>query len=136
MTKRPPLKSPRKRKNKTNRDELKKSNGRARAFLFAEGWDWLWFKSHVDFRRCDYYYLANDPKAHGCIDPFNLFDACGYDHEGRFWWIQIKTNEWPSEAPLKGFMLGKRDVRILAINVKTDPDDPKKYDIAVRELPR
>ena len=119
---------------KSRRSQMQETNRQARKFLFAEGWDWIWFKSHVDARkRGDYYYLALDQKAIMCLDPYNLFDACAYDPNGIFWWIQIKTDNWPDEVPIKAFMVGKKNVGILAINVKTPTKTRLTYSIAVKE---
>ncbi len=110
------------------------SNAKAREFLFAEGFDYVWFKSHTDTRRggSDYYYMALDQKAIACTDPYNLFDGCCYDAVGRFWWFQIKTDNWPDEKPIKAFMVGKPDIMIMAINVKKPTKTRKVYDIRTR----
>lgn len=110
------------------------SNRRAREFLFDGGWDWLWFKSHQDMRKKkagDYYY-NRDGKATRCLDPYNLFDACGYDGAGIFWWIQIKTDNWPDEQELKNFMIGKMGCCIIAINVIPPKKKGKTYRIKTR----
>lgn len=120
------------RKNK--RSQMQESNRQARKFLFAEGFDAIWMKSHTDSRRggSDYYYLSLDQKAKQCTDVFNLFDGCCYDADGQFWWVQIKTDQWPPEEPIKNFMIGK-STNIMAINVKKPTKTRKNYTIATRE---
>ena len=78
------------------RKVMLESNRRTREFLFSEGWSILWFKTHEDMRKKsngDYYY-TNDNKPHRCLDPFNLFDACGWDGDGRFL-VDSKSNPHP-----------------------------------------
>jgi len=118
------------------REQMRMSNQKAREFLFAEGFDWLWFKSHEDLRkksRGDYYYMALDKKAIRCLDPYNLFDGCAYDATGIFWWFQIKTNNWPDEKAIIAFSKGKMGCCIMAINVKPPKGKRKRYEVVTRE---
>lgn len=119
---------------KPKRRQMQISNGVAREFLFAEGFDFIWFKSHTftKFGGSDYFYMALDKKATACTDPYNLFDGCCYDANGVFWWFQIKTNNWPDEDPIKAFMVGKPDICIIAINVKKPTKNRKTYDVKTR----
>jgi len=117
------------------REQMRTSNAKAREFLFGEGFDFIWFKSHVNTKfkkNRDYFYTA-DGKAHSCQDPYNLFDACGYDSEGIFWWFQIKTNNWPSEQELKAFTIGKMGCCIMALNVRTPSTKHRTYRVQTRE---
>ena len=116
------------------RATMRESNRRTREFLFNEGWSTMWFKSHEDMRKKsagDWYYNS-DNKAHRCLDPFNLFDACGYDAQGRMWWIQIKSGQWPEEQPLLTFSIEKF-INILCVNVKKPTKKRKTYKIELRE---
>lgn len=124
-----------KKRVRPRRKKMHDTNRRAREFLFAEGFDWIWLKSHEDMRKKnagDYYYLALDPKPKRCLDPYNLFDGCAYDAEGNFWWIQIKTDNYPEDKPIKAFMVGKVGVNIMGINIRTPKGNRKRYDIKTR----
>jgi len=116
------------------REQMRMSNQKAREFLFAEGYDWLWFKTHADSRRKknrDYYYMANGDII-GCMDPYNLFDAMGFDGEGILWFIQIKTGNWPDKNQIDAFLINKHGVNIMAINVKPPKTKGKTYQIKTR----
>ena len=117
------------------RAQMRESNKRAREFLFGERWDFLWFKTHADARKkkgLDNVYTA-DGKITPCLDPYNLFDGCGYDSAGVFWWFQIKTGNWPNEDQITAFSKGKIGCCIMAINVKPPKGKRRTYEIKVRE---
>ena len=117
------------------REQMRESNKKAREFLFGEGWDFLWFKTHVDGRKkrgLDLVY-TKDGKITPCLDPYNLFDGMGWDAAGVFWFFQVKTDKWPPEAELLAFSTGKLECRIMALNVKPPKGKRKTYEVKVRE---
>ncbi len=52
-------------------------------------------------------------------DLFNLWDGVAVK-KGIIYWIQIKSDSWPSEKKILLWMKGKKHIRTMAINIKKD----------------
>jgi hypothetical protein len=102
------------------------SNRKAVNYLLSKGYDDIWLKAHG--RRHDLVYTQGE--WYRALDLWNLFDGICFDKDGNAIFIQIKTNAWAAEKPIKDFICDKKHLIVLSINVK---GSGKKWDVNVRE---
>jgi len=102
------------------------SNRKAVNYLLSKGYDDIWLKAHG--RRHDLVYTQGE--WYRALDLWNLFDGICFDKDGNAVFIQIKTNAWAAEKPIKDFICDKKHLIVLSINVK---GGGKKWDVNVRE---
>jgi len=102
------------------------SNRKAVNYLLSKGYDDIWLKAHG--RRHDLVYTQGE--WYRALDLWNLFDGICFDKDGNAIFIQIKTNAWAAEKPIKDFICEKKHLIVLSINVK---GGGKKWDVNVRE---
>jgi len=82
-----------------NRQRMRTSNQLAIKDLLQTGYDDIWLKPHT--ARNDMVYCQD--RKYLATDLWNLFDGiCFANHRPHF--IQIKTNAWASEGPIKKFL--------------------------------
>ena len=101
------------------------SNRKAVLHLLENGYDDIWLKPHG--RRHDLVY--NTGEWYRALDLWNLFDGICFDKVGNLILLQIKTNAWAKEQPIKDFLSDKNNLIALSINVKYG----KKWTINIRE---
>lgn len=117
------------------RQRMNDSNRKAREWLFENGYDELYFKPHKDIRkRHNVEYVYCKDYNYQIMDFYNLFDGFGFDAEGVFTFLQVKTNKWPDFEKIKNFLFSKRGIKALIINVKTPSKEFPKTRILVKEL--
>ena len=104
---------------------MRVSNRKAVLWLLENGYDDIWLKPHG--RRHDLVY--NTGEWYRALDLWNLFDGICFDREGNLVLLQIKTNAWAKEQPIKDFLSDKNNLIALSINVKYG----KKWTINIRE---
>lgn len=95
-----------------NRKRMYKTNAMVKDFLLQRGFDEIWFKRHT--RRPDVVYTQRGTYA--ATDLWNLFDGIAFSTGGSIWFLQMKTNAWAKDEPLKDFAT-KHNVHILSFNV-------------------
>ena len=108
------------------RQRMRFSNRKAVNYLLSKGYDDIWLKAHG--RRHDLVYTQGE--WYRALDLWNLFDGICFDKDGNAIFIQIKTNAWAAEKPIKDFICEKKHLIVLSINVK---GGGKKWDVNVRE---
>ena len=108
------------------RQRMRFSNRKAVNYLLSKGYDDIWLKAHG--RRHDLVYTQGE--WYRALDLWNLFDGICFDKDGNAVFIQIKTNAWAAEKPIKDFICDKKHLIVLSINVK---GGGKKWDVNVRE---
>ena len=108
------------------RQRMRFSNRKAVNYLLSKGYDDIWLKPHG--RRHDLVYTQGD--WYRALDLWNLFDGICFDRDGNANFIQIKTNAWAAEKPIKDFIYDKKNLIVLSINVK---GSGKKWEVKVRE---
>ena len=95
------------------RQRMRSSNRKAVLWLLENGYDDIWLKPHT--RRHDLVYNSGD--WYRALDLWNLFDGICFDKGGNLVLLQIKTNSWAKEKPLKNFLLTRKNLIILSVNV-------------------
>tara|TARA_R100000781_G_C4075550_1_gene125957 strand:+ start:615 stop:956 length:342 start_codon:yes stop_codon:yes gene_type:complete len=108
------------------RERMRFSNRKAVNYLLSKGYDDIWLKAHG--RRQDLVYTQGD--WYRALDLWNLFDGICFDSEGKIILLQIKTNAWAQEKPIKDFLYDKDNLIALSINVK---GSGKKWEVKVRQ---
>lgn len=108
------------------RERMRASNRRAVNHLLSKGYDDVWLKAHG--RRQDLIYTLGE--WYRALDLWNLFDGICFDKEGNIILIQIKTNSWAQEQPIKDFLKDKQNLIALSINVK---GSGKKWEVLTRQ---
>ena len=107
------------------RQRMRFSNRKAVLWLLDNGYDDIWLKPHG--RRHDLVYTTGE--WYRALDLWNLFDGICLDKGGKLVLLQIKTNAWAKEAPIKEFLVGKHGFSAMSINVKYG----KKWTVSIRE---
>ena len=105
---------------------MRSSNRKAVLWLLKNGYDDIWLKPHG--RRHDLIYTTGE--WYRALDLWNLYDGICFDDVGRLILIQIKTNSWAQEKPIKEFLNDKKNLIALVINVK---GSGKKWEVLSRE---
>lgn len=95
------------------RQRMRVSNKLVKEFLLKSGHDQIWFKAHTKF--IDNIYTQNGK--YSAIDLWNLFDGICFDRYGDIVFLQMKTNAWAKDQPLKDFVEKYNNIRILSLNV-------------------
>ena len=108
-----------------NRARMRASNRKAVLWLLKNGYDEIWLKPHN--RRADLVYTIGE--WYRALDLWNLFDGICFDSKGRTIYIQIKTNAWAKEAPIKSFVDTHDNFRVISINVKKSG---KSWNVLIR----
>ena len=110
------MRKQRKNSKKSNRKTFDKSNKLAVRYLLSKGFDPVILITHC--RHKDMMYTA----FRGIVketDLFNLWDGVAV-RKSFIYWIQIKSDAWPSEKKIHAWIKGKKDVKAMAINVRKD----------------
>jgi len=105
---------------------MRVSNRKAVMYLLKEGYDNIWLKPHT--RRADLVYTIGE--WYRALDLWNLFDGIAFNPNGEAVYIQIKTNAWAKEKPIKDFLIDKKNFLVMSINVKYTG---KEWKILIRE---
>ena len=105
---------------------MRVSNRKAVLLLLKNGYDDIWLKPHG--RRHDLVY--NTGEWYRALDLWNLFDGICFDKEGNIVLIQIKTNAWAKEKPIKDFLKDKKHLITLSLNVNRHKNI---WSVSVRE---
>ena len=108
------------------RQRMRFSNRKAVNYLLSKGCDDIWLKPHG--RRHDLIYTQGE--WYRALDLWNLFDGICFDKSGNTVFIQIKTNAWATEKPIKDFIYDKKNLIVLSINVK---GIAKTWEVKMRE---
>jgi len=109
------------------RERMRSSNRKAVMWLLKEGYDDIWLKPHT--RRHDLVYTRGE--WYRALDLWNLFDGICFDEGGNIILIQIKTNAWPPKKPILDFLVDKKNIKVLAINVFRKKG---RWDVKVRDI--
>jgi hypothetical protein len=65
---------------------------------------------------------------------WNLFDGICFDESNRIFFLQMKTNSWAKEEPLKKFIKDKLYANVLSFNVTNNRKECKgKYKVFFRK---
>lgn len=91
---------------------MRTSNKMVREFLLKQKFDHIWFKRHT--KRSDVIYTQRG--SYWASDLWNLFDGMCFAPTGAIVFLQMKTNNWAKEEPIKNFVK-KHKVVILSFNV-------------------
>ncbi len=102
------------------------SNRKAVNYLLEHGYDEIWLKAHG--RRQDLTYCQG--AWYRALDLWNLFDGVCIDEGGIVTFLQIKTNAWAKEKPLKQFAKDHKNIKVLSINVKGEKN---KWNVYTKE---
>jgi len=114
-----------------NRLRMRDTNKKVRFWLLENGYDDIWFKPHS--KRNDYVFTQE--RTYLATDLWNLFDGICFDSLGRPIFLQMKTNAWPKEKPIKDF-IRKRMIRVLVLNNTNKMKSTNgKYGIFTRSYP-
>lgn len=108
------------------RERMRSSNRKAVIWLLKNGYDDIWLKPHT--RRHDLVYNTGD--WYRALDLWNLFDGICFNKGGDIILIQIKTNSWAKEEPIKKFLSDKQNLIALSINVSKRGS---KWEVNIRE---
>ncbi len=93
------------------RQRMRFSNRKAVNYLLSKGYDDIWLKPHG--RRHDLVYTQGE--WYRALDLWNLFDGICFDKDGNAIFIQIKTNAWAAEKPIKDFICDKKHLIVFFI---------------------
>ena len=88
------------------------TNKRVRIWLLNNEYDEIWFKPHS--ARNDLVFTKKGNYL--ATDLWNLFDGLCY-YNGVLIYLQMKTNAWAKEKPLKDFVKSHSGIIILSFNV-------------------
>lgn len=111
-----------------NRQRMRTSNKMVREFLLRQDFDHVWFKRHS--KRNDVVYTQRG--SYLASDLWNLFDGMCFTSRGIIVFLQMKTNNWAKEIPLKNFAKDHKVV-ILSFNVTNRLKDCRgKWKVFVR----
>ena len=108
------------------RQRMRFSNRKAVLWLLENDYDDIWLKAHG--RRHDLVYTRGE--WYRALDLWNLFDGICFTDDGKVVFLQIKTNAWASEKEIKDWLIDRKDLIVLIINVK---GKGKKWEVRVRK---
>lgn len=89
------------------------SNLFVRKWLLENNYDEIWFKPHSARNDLVFTQRGN----YLATDLWNLFDGMCFTFDGKLCLLQMKTNSWAKEDPLKEFQLKHKKLIILSFNV-------------------
>lgn len=96
-----------------NRERMRESNLLVRKYLLENNFDHIWFKPHT--KRSEYVFTQNGKYL--ATDLWNLFDGICFTEFGGIVFLQMKTNSWAKEKPIKDFLKKTHDLRVMSFNV-------------------
>lgn len=96
-----------------NRMRMRASNKMVREWLLKNGYNDIWFKMHS--KRNDLVFTQNGNYL--ASDLWNLFDGICIDPSGFIVFLQMKTNSWAKEKPIKDFVKKVKGCFALSFNV-------------------
>jgi len=108
------------------RARMRFSNRKAVLWLLKNNYDEIWLKPHT--RRHDLVYTRGE--WYRALDLWNLFDGICFDDNDNIVLLQIKTNAWAKEKPLKDFVKQHKNIIVLSINVKSEKN---RWNVYFRE---
>ena len=110
---------------------MRASNKLVREWLLSNGYDQIWFKAHTN--RSDSVFTQKGKYL--ATDLWNLFDGMCIDSTGEYVvFLQMKTNSWAKEEPIKNFIKNKTGCFALSFNVTNKLKNCKgKYTVHVRD---
>ena len=107
---------------------MRDSNKLVREWLLENGYDEIWFKMHS--KRNDLVFTQRGNYL--ATDLWNLFDGICFSSDRKIIFLQMKTNNWAKEKPLKDFVK-KYGLNIISFNVSDKLKESKgKYKVYVR----
>lgn len=114
-----------------NRQRMRTSNRMIREWLLDNNYDDIWFKAHT--KRNDRVYTQRG--TYLATDLWNLFDGICFDVARNITFLQMKTNAWPKEEPIKRWV-GANCHKVLVLNCTNRLKESRgKWMIKVREYP-
>ena len=108
------------------RERMRSSNRKAVLWLLEKSYDDIWLKPHG--RRHDLVYTRGE--WYRALDLWNLFDGVCFDEHGNVIFIQIKTNAWANAKNIEDFLINKKNIIVLVLNVNRRKS---KWHVDVRE---
>lgn len=109
---------------------MRASNKLVREWLLSNGYDEIWFKPHG--KRNDYVFTQKG--SYMSQDIWNLFDGICIDKNGFVTFLQMKTNSWAKEKPIKDCINKIRCGYALSFNVTNKLKECKNhYKLFVRD---
>lgn len=95
---------------------MRHTNKLAREWLLSNGFDYIYFKPHKDFRKHkNQEIFFTKIGVFYQTDFYNLFDGFCFSPDGVFTWIQTSTTNYHKVDPYVEFLKGKKGFRILFI---------------------
>ena len=108
---------------------MRTSNKMVREWLLRENYNEIWFKPHGN--RSDYVFTKSGNYL--ATDLWNLFDGMCFSDLGNLYFLQMKTNGWAKEDPIKKFCDSHRNIKVLVFNVTNKLKECKgKYKVFTR----
>ena len=102
-----------------NRKVMYATNKEVREWLLKEDYDEIWFKPHT--KRSEYVFSS---KGHYlATDLWNLFDGMCFNPNGKIVLLQMKTNNWAKEEPIKKFCSTHNNIMVIVFNRTNRPVD-------------
>ena len=110
---------------------MRASNKLVREWLLKNNYDQIWFKAHTN--RSDLVFTQKGNYL--ATDLWNLFDGMCLSPDGEFIvFLQMKTNSWAKEKPIKEFIKKLGGCYVLVFNVTNRLKDCRgKYKVFVRD---
>lgn len=93
---------------------MRASNRKTVLYLLRNDYDDIWLKAHTPHK--DLVYAKSG--WYRALDLWNLFDGICFDAKGKLWFIQVKTNRWAQEDPIREFLKDKLMLGALIVNVR------------------
>jgi hypothetical protein len=117
------------KKKQNNRQRMRISNKRIREWLLENNYNDIWFKAHT--KRNDRVYTQSG--TYLATDLWNLFDGICFDVKRDIVFLQMKTNAWPKEEPIKKWV-SQNCYKVLVLNCTNKLRESKgKWMIKVRD---
>jgi len=114
-----------------NRMRMRASNKLVREWLLENNYDQIWFKAHTS--RNDLVFTQGGNYL--ATDLWNLFDGICFSQSGMICFLQMKTNNWAKEKPIREFLRGKYSLTVLSFNVTNKLVECKNhYKVFVRKI--
>lgn len=108
---------------------MRASNKLVREWLLSNNYDQIWFKAHTARNDLVFTQKGN----YLSTDLWNLFDGICQSSSGFIVFLQMKTNKWADEKPLKEFIKKINGCFIISFNVNNKLKETRgKYKVFVR----